>query len=100
MEQAQNASAHPHKGPNYLAVGGVLLALTAIEILITLFVHDFDIRIPLFILMLAKVTLVAMFYMHLRSDSKWYTAFFLAPIPFILLLIGAMMLRTIPQLPK
>lgn len=96
MEHSSETSAHSRKGPSYLVIGVILLILTLIEIGLTL-IPGFDPRIPLFILMAAKVTLVAMFYMHLRSDSKWFAAFFLAPVPFILLLIAAMMIRTLPH---
>jgi len=95
MEHSPEITATPHKSPNYLLVGGILLVLTLIEIAIA-YIMGTAARPILFILMLAKVTLVAMFYMHLQSDSKWFAAFFLAPLPFILLMVAAMMLRTCP----
>jgi caa(3)-type oxidase subunit IV len=96
MEHATETSlASAHKSPNYLLVGGILLALTLIEIAVASFLGAAA-RPILFILMLAKVTLVAMFYMHLRSESKWFAAFFLAPLPFILMMVAALMIRTCP----
>jgi caa(3)-type oxidase subunit IV len=96
MSHSSDTHTHESHSRRYWIVGGVLLLLTLIEVGVTQF-SGLDPRIPLFILMVAKVVLVAMFYMHLRSDSKWFAAFFLAPIPFIALLFAAMMIRSLPK---
>jgi heme/copper-type cytochrome/quinol oxidase subunit 4 len=94
MEHQAQSSGQVHKRPNYWIVFGVLAVLTLIEIGITM-IPGFDPRLPLFLLMAGKVTLVAMYYMHLQSDSRWFAAFFLAPVPFILLIVAALMIRTL-----
>lgn len=95
MEHQTQPSNAVHKRPNYLGVFVGLGILTAIEIGITR-IPGFDPRAPLFALMTAKVVLVAMYYMHLRSDSRWFTVLILAPIPFVVLILAALMLRTLP----
>ena len=72
---------------NYLAVFLALAALTAVEIGITLLpLPRAPILIPLAIL---KAALVALFYMHLRSDRKLFSALFLLGI-----VVGVSMLVT------
>lgn len=95
MEQSKPSADHFHKRPNYLIVFIVLAVLTAIELGITQAVGG-GIRTPLLLaLMLAKVVLVALYYMHLQSESRWFAAFILAPIPFIVLIVSAFMIRTL-----
>jgi caa(3)-type oxidase subunit IV len=95
MEPHAQSAAEDHKRPNYWLVFGILAALTITEIIIAQ-LPGFDPRIPLFILMAAKVALVAMFFMHLRSDSRWFALFFLVPVPFIIIMVAALMVRTLP----
>lgn len=40
----------------------------------------------------AKVLLVAMFYMHLKTDSRWYAYVFLVPIPFVVLIVASLLI--------
>ncbi len=62
------------KHPNYVAVFIALAVLTATEVAITqLPVPKAPILIPLSVL---KAALVAMFYMHLRTDRKIFAVVF------------------------
>ena len=78
--------------PNYFNVFLALAVLTLLEVGAS-FLPVPAIRLPLLIaLMVAKVALVAMYYMHLKFDSRWYTAIFLFPLPFVLLVIVALVI--------
>jgi caa(3)-type oxidase subunit IV len=82
---------HTHARPNYLLVFVGLALLTAIEVGITYL----DIPRPILAasllgFMLFKVILVALFYMHLRVDSKWFSYVFLIPLPFVVLILSAL----------
>lgn len=80
------ATEHPTR--TYLGVFLLLAVITIVEILLA------SPRIGLFggvqtgvflALSLSKASLVAAFYMHLRSDSKLYTLIFLIPMALLLL---------------
>src|SRR5512140_494292 len=64
-----------HKGPNYVVVFIILAVLTGIEITVTQIagLPRAPILIPLSII---KASLVALFYMHLRSDKRLFGAVF------------------------
>ncbi|MGF1505387.1 MAG: cytochrome C oxidase subunit IV family protein [Anaerolineae bacterium] len=49
--------------------------------------------ILLTVLSVAKLVLVAMYYMHLYGDNPILVAIFLIPVPFVLLIIGALLLE-------
>lgn len=79
----------PHKHPNYFAVFISLAALTAILTAIELSSQSGAIEWPRATLnsiylsiAVAKAVLVAMFYMHLKSDSFLYTVLFGVPVIF------------------
>jgi cytochrome c oxidase subunit 4 len=81
-----------HASPNYLAIFVALAVLTLIEVAVSLLPPA--VRLPLLAaLMTTKVVLVAMFYMHLRFDSRWYTYIFVAPLPFVALITVALLVR-------
>jgi hypothetical protein len=68
-----------------------LALLTAIEVGITYLPIPQGITIAaLLAFMVFKVLLVALFYMHLRVDSKWFAYIFLIPLPFVVLILGAL----------
>jgi caa(3)-type oxidase subunit IV len=78
----------------YLGVFLVLAVITIVEILLA------SPRFRLFggvqtgvflILSLSKASLVAAFYMHLRTDSKLYTLIFLLPVALLLLFASLML---------
>lgn len=87
VEQGAKKPAHAPdsaapKHSNYLLVFFALAALTGLEIAVTQFpLPRAPILIPLAFL---KAGLVALFYMHLRYDSKLFSAIFVAG-----LLLGA-----------
>jgi cytochrome c oxidase subunit 4 len=94
--------AHPTAGV-YAKVGLVLFVLTALEVglyEITYGEHagafSVDIR-PFFVPMLlllsaAKFALVAMFYMHLKQDSKLFTGVFVFPLTIAAVIIFGLMI--------
>jgi caa(3)-type oxidase subunit IV len=84
-------SAHTHKRPDYVLVFIGLLALTVFEVGITyLQIPETIITVALLAFMAFKVLLVALFYMHLRVDSKWFAYIFLIPLPFVMLILTAL----------
>ncbi len=63
--------------PTYLKVAVVLTVITAIEVWIVYVPALGPVLVPLLlVLSAAKFSLVAMFYMHLRYDSRLFTGFF------------------------
>ncbi len=76
----------------YAVVFVALAVITAVEIFLSLPTTNIarQILTPLFIVLsLGKATLVAAFYMHLRSDSRLYTIVFI--LPALLLLVFAIL---------
>ncbi|MCJ7676565.1 MAG: cytochrome C oxidase subunit IV family protein, partial [Anaerolineales bacterium] len=69
----------------YLLVFAALAVITAIEIAMTQTSIAASLANALFLAFsLAKATLVAAFFMHLRDDSRIYTAIFLLPVVLVL----------------
>lgn len=70
-----------HAEPNYVAVFAALALLTAIEVGVTYIPMP---RVLLILVLLAlaagKAALVALYFMHLRFDSRLLTAVFVLPI--------------------
>lgn len=79
------------KNPNYLAVFGVLAVITLIEVTVAS-------QLPalLVALSLSKAALVALYYMHLKFESGWFSAIFLLPIPFVLMITVALIAALAP----
>ncbi len=72
--EPKNEEKPAKKHPNYVLVFIALAILTAVEVAVTqLPVPKAPILIPLSV---AKASLVALFYMHLRSDRKIFSAVF------------------------
>lgn len=89
MEQAGEAKSRHSTWRDYLQAFVGLAVLTVLEIGVTLLPIP---RLPfLLALMGGKVLLVAMFYMHLRTDSRWYAYLFLVPVPFVVLVAAALL---------
>ncbi len=94
--------AHDHPTPGtYAKIGLVLFVLTALEV--GLYEFTFGERagplghqiepffIPLLLLLSAvKFALVAMYYMHLKNDSKLFTGVFVFPLLIAAIVIVAM----------
>ena len=103
---ATSATEHEHSHPTagvYAKVGLILFVLTALEVglyEITYGEHAGavagNIR-PFFVPMLlllsaAKFALVAMFYMHLKQDSKLFSGIFVFPLIIATIIIVSMMI--------
>jgi cytochrome c oxidase subunit IV len=94
--------AHDHPTPGtYAKIGLVLFVLTALEVGLYEFTfgehagpvgHEIEpFFIPLLLLLSAvKFALVAMFYMHLKNDSKLFSGVFVFPLIIAAVVIVAM----------
>lgn len=90
--EAQGLDPHEksHPGPGvYVKIGVVLFVLTALEVAAYEVAHRpgslgtllQPILIPVLLLLsAAKFALVAMYYMHLKQDSKLFSALFVFPL--------------------
>jgi caa(3)-type oxidase subunit IV len=83
---AARTDGHSHRA-SYVGVFVALAILTAVEVLLT--VIDFGVSMtgPLVALSTTKVLLVALFFMHLRYDSRWYSSIFVYAFPFAALIV-------------
>ena len=69
----------------YLLVFLGLAVITGVEIALASVGLNRSLRVPIFVVLsLAKASLVAAFYMHLRTDSRFFTAIFITPVILIL----------------
>ena len=74
-----------HTMRRYVVVFAALAAMTLIEIGMTQASLAASLATGLFLAFsLAKATMVVMFFMHLRDDSRIYTAIFLLPVVLVL----------------
>ncbi len=95
-EIMHDIDAHPvHSTRTYWVIGGILTVLTIFEI--SLYYLEPMIgrslaAILILILSAAKFVLVAMFYMHLKYDSKIFTGVFVFPLALGALVIVGMFL--------
>jgi cytochrome c oxidase subunit 4 len=80
------ADGHSHR-MSYVGVFVALAVITAIEVLITVIGVGTITSGLLAALSTSKVMLVAMFFMHLRYDSKWYSGIFIYAFPFAALIV-------------
>ncbi len=86
-------STHTVKHPNYLGVAIALGIMTIAEVIVAQALTGSGIKIPLLIVLSAgKGALVALYYMHLRFDSRVFSLFFLfalflLAVPFVLVLL-------------
>jgi cytochrome c oxidase subunit 4 len=76
-----------HAGPaqagvrTYVVVAAILLILTVMEVIVFYIPALAGILVPvLIVLALCKFALVAMFYMHLRFDSPWFSYLLVFPL--------------------
>jgi cytochrome c oxidase subunit IV len=70
----------PHPSPfKYVAIAGVLVVLTALEVWMSYLesVSDNVIIVALLVLMVLKFVMVAGWYMHLRTDKPIFRRFFI-----------------------
>jgi caa(3)-type oxidase subunit IV len=80
----KRADGHSHR-LTYLGVFLALAAITLVEVLLTVVDVPFAVTGPLVGLSTSKVMLVALYFMHLRYDSRWYAAVFASAVPFAVL---------------
>lgn len=90
--KTQSDGAKTHKHPNYLAVFIALAVITAIITGVEFLSHSLaiprEVLNSFFVLMaVTKAALVAMFYMHLKQDSRLYTVLFGTPVLFAVFLL-------------
>ena len=86
MQMDTRLSSKPGAGiRTYLLVFLGLAVITGVEIGLATVGLTRSLRLPIFVVLsLAKASLVAAFYMHLRSDSRFFTAIFITPVILIL----------------
>ncbi len=97
------SEAHKHPTADvYLRVAAALVILTVLEVGVFYVPAFHSMLVPvLLVLSAAKFTLVVMFYMHLKADSRFFTFLFGAPlvlavsvmIALLFLFLGALTLR-------
>jgi len=105
MSHSAEAHAETHSHPTwqlYVGIAVILFALTALEVGayevaergimggFGVFVKEMVVEI-LLVLSAAKFALVAMFYMHLKQDSKIFSSVFVFPIILAALVILALL---------
>jgi cytochrome c oxidase subunit IV len=97
-----DAHVHEHPGPGtYVKIGVVLAILTAAEVA-AYYVPGLDgaaLLLILLVLSAAKFILVVQWYMHLKFDSKVFTAVFVGPMVLAVLVIVSLIIlfRIIPE---
>jgi len=78
----------------YLAVWGALVVLTAVTVAVS-YVHLGLMNVVVALLVASvKASLVALFFMHLRYESKLVWGFALTPVFFLVLIIAGTLLDT------
>ena len=89
MHETPAAAGHGHPTVAvYVRVAAILVILTVLEVGVFYVPAFHPVLVPvLLVLSAAKFTLVVMFYMHLKADSKFFTFLFGVPL---LLAVGVM----------
>ena len=93
-EHLPHAAGHPQHASvaTYVKIAIVLSVVTALEVGVTFVRALTPVIVPLLIGMaIAKFALVAMFFMHLRFDSRVLTGVFVGPLIFAVGLVVALM---------
>ncbi|MBI4610435.1 MAG: cytochrome C oxidase subunit IV family protein [Candidatus Rokubacteria bacterium] len=90
--------AHRHAGPphppirTYLLIAAVLAVITAVEISVFYITWLVRFLVPiLVVLSVAKFSLVVMFFMHLRFDSRVLSGLFVGPLVIAVSIVLALM---------
>lgn len=94
---SQNNHEHNHVLPLkvYMAVATALLVLTVITVVVAQFhFGEFNLIIAM-VVAAVKATLVALYFMHLRYDSRIYSLVFVGSLIFLAIFIGFTMLDTL-----
>lgn len=75
-------SPHPHPRIDYVRIFAWLTGFTVIELLVSFIPVD-EVKIPILVAFaVLKATLVVLYYMHLRYDSRWYALVLLTGVSF------------------
>lgn len=92
MEAHAEVHEKPHPTPGtYSKVAASLIILTALEVAVYYVESIRSYLIPiLMVLMVVKFSLVAMYYMHLKQDSKLFSGVFVFPIIIAVCLVLAL----------
>jgi caa(3)-type oxidase subunit IV len=77
---------NPPRRPNYWLVFALLAAMTVIEVAIT-YMPGIPLAPVLLTMSFLKAMLVILYFMHLRSDSKWFSFIFFAPFLLVIPLL-------------
>ncbi|MER3459083.1 MAG: hypothetical protein C4309_11075 [Chloroflexota bacterium] len=79
-------TSHTHsKTLHYVGIFVALAVLTGIEIAVSTAIAGSALRVVLLLaLAVSKATLVALYYMHLRYDSRMFAVIFLIPVVFFI----------------
>ena len=94
-EIAHDEHAHPvHGTRTYWIIGGILIAMTALEVAAYVIEESLGkLAAPTILALSAvKFALVVMFYMHLKYDSKLFTGIFLFPAALGTLVISGLII--------
>jgi caa(3)-type oxidase subunit IV len=79
-----------HRRPNYILVFLALAAITAIEVFFVSLFPGLPKAPFLLAMSFIKVALVLLYFMHLKTDNRWYALIFLLPfllvVPVLLVL--------------
>jgi caa(3)-type oxidase subunit IV len=79
--------------PNYLLVFLALAIITGLEVLLVSFFPALP-RAPFLLTMsLAKVLLVVLFFMHLKTDNRWYALIFVLPFFLVIPVLIVLQIR-------
>lgn len=91
MAELTSHEAHPPIR-TYLIIAAVLAVITAVEIAVFYITWLVRFLVPiLVVLSAAKFSLVVMFFMHLRFDSRVFTGLFVGPLALAIAIVLALM---------
>jgi len=93
---------HSHPRPAfYVLVATILTVITAIEVAVFYIPALDPVLVPVLLtLSTIKLTMVVMFYMHLRFDSRVFSGVFIAPLTLAVLVVISLivLMRYLPAL--
>ena len=96
MEHSPTTSHTEHKSPNYVLIFVWLIVITAVEIAVGYIpsaVVPTIVTYPLLLGMAGiKILLVALYFMHLRYDSRWFLVMIIVALPLSVMFILALTL--------
>lgn len=97
METAQESEEHTHPGPGeYIRIGVILAVVTAIEVGIYYIASLKPLIVPLLLgLSLIKFTLVGLYFMHLKYDSRLFRRLFILGIVLALAVYAIVLTTTL-----